>query len=123
MAICQRKLCYITTSTTTYNFTYDVFGNSSNVSAGSNVLASYTYNDYNGKLSELTYGNGHKVKYVYDELDRTSEILYNTGSGGTFETVCKYEYDSGGRPQLQGQLEILFLVTLLVQRLLPLLLW
>ena len=41
-----------------------------------NTLVSYTYNNYNGKLATMTYGNGTKVEYVYDELDRVAEVWY-----------------------------------------------
>ena len=39
------------------------------------LLASYTYNDNNGKLNTLDYGNGTSVKYLYDSVDRISEKL------------------------------------------------
>ena len=45
----------------------------------------------------MTYGNGLQIKYVYDALDRISEVQYNVGEGGTFETVYTYTYDAGGR--------------------------
>ena len=67
----------ITTESTTYDFTYDAFGNTTSVKAGNSTLASYTYNANNGKLSILTYGNGVKVKYLYDVLDRIEGIQYN----------------------------------------------
>ena len=75
-------------------FTHDAFGNTTNVKAGDNTLASYTYNAGNGKLNTLTYGNGDAVQYVYDALDRISEIKYNNGDG--FVTAYEYGYDSNG---------------------------
>ncbi len=36
------------------------------------------------------------LKYIYDILDRISEIQYNIGSGGAFETVYSYTYDAAG---------------------------
>ncbi len=58
---------------------------------------SYVYNTNNGKLDILTYGNGHKCKYIYDELDRIKEIQYNTSSTSTsFTTAYTYEYDANG---------------------------
>lgn len=33
------------------------------------------------------------LKYIYDILDRISEIQYNIGSGGAFETVYSYTYN------------------------------
>ena len=47
-------------------------------------------------MSILTYGNGKKVKYLYDVLDRVSEIQYNIGTGGAFETAYRYTYDTAG---------------------------
>ena len=47
-------------------------------------------------MSILTYGNGKKVKYLYDVLDRVSEIQYNVGTDGAFETAYRYTYDTAG---------------------------
>ncbi|MBQ3482990.1 MAG: hypothetical protein IJA78_02320, partial [Clostridia bacterium] len=91
------RLSTITTDSTVYTLTYDVFGNQAAVSAGTHTLASYTYNANNGKLATLTYGNGLQVRYVYDALDRVSQIQYNIGEEGAFETVYSYTYDAGGR--------------------------
>ena len=75
---------------------YDTFGNTKEIKAGTNKLVSYDYNAGNGKLNTLTYGNGLKVKYVYDELDRISEICHNNNNGG-YDTAYSYEYDSYGK--------------------------
>ena len=90
------RLSKILTDTTVYNFTYDNFGKTSQIKAGSNLLASYTYNTSNGKLNTLTYGNGAKVRYEYDELDRIEKILYNANGGSTYNVAYEYEYDSNG---------------------------
>ena len=90
------RLGGITTDTTTYTFTYDIFGNSSSVKVGGSEIASYTYGSNNGKLETLTYGNGVSVKYVYDELDRISKVCYNAGSGTSFSDAYLYTYDSNG---------------------------
>ena len=47
-------------------------------------------NNYNGKLNTITYGNGFTESYVYDKLDRISEICYNG------VTKYKYSYDTNG---------------------------
>ena len=83
-------------TSTTYTFEYDGFGNTTGIDVGSRNLADYSYNSHNGKLNILTYGNGHKVKYVYDVQDRISEVQYNIGTNGAFETVYSYTYDSAG---------------------------
>ena len=85
------------TQTTVYSFSYDGFGNTTGISAGNHTLASYTYNSNNGKLNSLVYGNGLNVRYVYDELERISEIQYWNGSSGSFDTIYSYTYDSAGR--------------------------
>ena len=54
------------------------------------LIITYTYNANNGKLSTITYGNGFKVSYTYDALDRIETVLYN----GT--VVHRYNYDSAG---------------------------
>ena len=59
-------------------------------------LASYTYNANNGKLNTLTYGNGHSVRYVYDELDRVKEIWYNTSNSSAETLAYAYTYDADG---------------------------
>ncbi len=84
-------------ASTTYTFAYDGFGNTTNISVGGRSLAGYSYNSNNGKLNTLTYGNGHKVKYIYDVLDRISKIQYNIGTVGSTTTYgstsYRYYYD------------------------------
>ena len=93
----NQRLTEIQTATTTYHFLYDTFGNTTEISAGDRTLADYSYNPNNGKLNTLTYGNGLKVKYEYDALDRVSKVQYNIGENEAFETVYTYEYNSAGR--------------------------
>ena len=69
---------------TTYILTYDNFGNTDKIKVGSTQIVDYTYNNYNGKLNTITYGNGLTESYEYDALDRISEIWYNG--------VKRYEY-------------------------------
>jgi len=88
-------LSQISTNSTTYTFTYDYFGNSDTIKAGGNVLANYDYNSNNGNLESLTYGNGTKVEYTYDSLDRVKEICY-TENGGSPETLYEYFYTNEG---------------------------
>lgn len=111
----NRNLTQIVTRTTTYNLTYDSFGNVSTITVGSSStpLVSYTYADHNGKLTGTTYANGTCVQNVYDALDRTVEIKYNgtvrysvtydkSGSVSSIydhenEIEYLYEYDRLGR--------------------------
>ncbi|MBQ7363870.1 MAG: hypothetical protein IJW48_05435, partial [Clostridia bacterium] len=88
-------LSTITTPSTVYTFTYDVFGNASSVSAGNNTLATYTYNDRNGKLNKITYGNGFIVEYEYNSLELLSMVWYT--NNGTKTLAYSYEYTADGQ--------------------------
>lgn len=97
-----KRLSSITTfaeagRTTTYTFSYDGFGNPDETKVGARTLAAYTYNDNNGKLDTLVYGNGLNVRYEYDAVDRISEIKYRNGSSGSFTTVYSYTYNAAGQ--------------------------
>ena len=87
------RLSGINTATTAYTITYDTFGNMVSVSAGGNVLATYTYASGNGKLQKLTYGNGEYEEYSYDTLDRLVKVSYNGSETNAYSIV----YDSNGR--------------------------
>ena len=87
------RLSGINTATTAYTITYDTFGNMVSVSAGGNVLATYTYTAGNGKLTRMTYGNGEYEDYIYDNLDRLVKVTYNGNSVNDYIIV----YDSNGR--------------------------
>lgn len=111
----NRNLTQIVTRTSTYNLSYDSFGNVSAITVGSSStpLVSYTYANYNGKLTRTDYANGTYVENVYDALDRTKEIKYNgtvrysvtydkSGSVSSIydhenEIEYLYEYDRLGR--------------------------
>ncbi|MBO5207041.1 MAG: hypothetical protein J6C09_05595 [Clostridia bacterium] len=90
----QNLLSAITTESTVYNITYDVFGNTAGIEAGDNTLAEYTYGDNNGKLEKITYGNGFAVEYFYDTIENLSEIWYT--KSGTRSKAYSYEYTADG---------------------------
>ncbi len=89
------RLSKINTATTEYTFTYDGFGNSTSVSAGSNTLATYEYNSNNGKLKKINYGNGFSEEYVYGDLEKATEVWYNY-SNGTRTKAYTYVYNEDG---------------------------
>lgn len=89
------NLSSISTDTTTYTLTYDEFGNTTEIEAGDNTLATYEYNDYNGKLCKIVYGNGLIVEYIYNSLELLEKICY-TYSNGTTETITEYTYTRDG---------------------------
>lgn len=85
----------IVTASAEYNITYNAYGSEAGISVGETELASYEYNDNNGKLNKITYGNGFSVEYVYNALEMLDEVWYNY-SDGSRELVCEYEYTSNG---------------------------
>lgn len=110
-------LSTITTDSTTYSLSYDSFGNVVSVSAGSNILATYTYNQNNGKINKISYANGLVVEYFYNSLELIDKVCYtkNNNNVGEYEytytrdgqlhsikdtvqnTYTVFEYDSGGK--------------------------
>ena len=77
-------------SGTVYNFKYDEFGNTSKILVGSKTLTQNTYDATRGLLTNSTYGNGQKIGYTYDILDRITQKLYND------VVKVKYKYDKFG---------------------------
>ncbi len=93
------RLYKATTASTEYVFTYDSFGNQESVTAGDNTLATYEYNDYNGKINKIIYGNGLVVEYFYNNLENLEKVCYTYNSGTEDETTViayEYEYTSNG---------------------------
>ena len=54
----------------TYSFEYDGFLNTGKVKINNNTLVTNEYYDNNGQLKSVTYGNGNKINYKYDEFNR-----------------------------------------------------
>ena len=94
----------IQTASTIYNFTYDEFGNTKQILIGGRELVSYEYAAHNGKLSKMTYAANSNsvwsVEYVYDALDRISEVWYTetnvSNSNKNRECRYRYTYTSSG---------------------------
>ena len=87
-----------------YHFAYDPFGNMTKISvsgadntaasapSSAITLAQYRYENgvNNGRLQELTFGNGQTVQYTYDRFDRTTAEQYNN-------VTYEYAYDASGQ--------------------------
>ena len=87
-----------------YHFAYDPFGNMTKISvsgadntaasapSSAITLAQYRYESgvNNGRLQELTFGNGQTVQYTYDRFDRTTAEQYNN-------VTYEYAYDASGQ--------------------------
>ena len=87
----EKLLDTITTRSTQYRFEYDPFGNTDSIAVGNNQIASYDYNQHNGKMTAIHYANGHSIRYVYNELENVSEVWYADNDPGT-EDIQLYAY-------------------------------
>ena len=57
----------------------------------------------NGKLKKITYANGFSEEYVYDTLDRLSEIWYHYSDSDS-ECAVRYFYTTEGQLQREDDL-------------------
>ena len=89
------RLSTIATESTTYTFSYDVFGNNTSIEVGDTSLATYEYAENNGKLQKVTYGNGIIVEYVYDGVENLTEVWYTISGARTL--AYEYEYTAKGQ--------------------------
>ena len=110
------KLTKIQRGSTEYNLTYNSWNQPVSTKVGTTALSTNTY-DNQKRLSTVTYANGFSARYVYDNLDRVSQIyqtensteslvyemIYN-GEGDLYELrnyrtlrASFFEYDHAGR--------------------------
>lgn len=82
-----------------YNFGYDPFGNNTSISVGNQNIINNIFDSNTGRILESTYGNGNKVSYSYDIVDRITSRKYNGVE------KFKYEYDSYGNIALLQDIE------------------
>ena len=78
-----------------YEFTYDVFGNTTAASIAGNQVISYEYEAQNGKLLKTIYANGDEIRYTYDTQDRFS-ISYLKPAGSSEQRLNSYIYNKEG---------------------------
>lgn len=77
-------------SGTRYALIYDEYGYTTDIYMEQQVLIENEYDVWRGLLTHSTYGNGHEIGYVYDNLDRVIQKLYNG------ITKVKFRYDKFG---------------------------
>lgn len=78
----------------TYDFEYDVWGNSTKVKIGNIVLSENTYGDganYD-RLSRTTFANGQSILFTYDENNNITAVSYDEGLTSRY----LYAYDENG---------------------------
>ena len=109
------RTAYSDSSSQTYSFTYNAFGDRTKSSLGTTFFAVFNYDDSNGNLTSMTYGNGPSSSFSYDALHRltrkltttsgnphTVDYVYN-GNGDLYEKIdssgetLRYRYDSLNR--------------------------
>lgn len=83
------RISRITHNGFNYSFIYDTFGNKKQVKVGEEVLVTNNYEQRNGNLSSIVYGNGQTINYEYDRFQRISK---KTGINGNYT----YSYDAKG---------------------------
>ena len=89
------KLSGIRRGETEYGFEYDAWGRTTRTRVGGIGLSENAYDTY-GRLSTVTYGNGYRTRYIYDELDRVVRIKTQAGAG----EITAYEYIYNGEGDL-----------------------
>lgn len=73
-----------------YNYIYDEFYQPKEVFIGANVkLMENKYEDNNGELKKVIYGNGHTIEYDYNELEQIKTMK-------KMDDVYHYKYDNNG---------------------------
>ena len=93
-----------------YNMSYDSFGNMEQVSIGADpdtarVLVNYSYGENNNHLDSMTYGNGDRIEYLYDELDRVEFEIYKDSTG---TVTKKYQYVYNAEGALAKKLDVTY---------------
>ena len=73
-----------------YAFEYDSYGRPTKVKVGTKLLSETSYNG-TGTVSQVTYGNGGKVNYLYDAFKRLTGVSFD-GSAQRFA----YVYSANG---------------------------
>ena len=78
-----------------YNFLYDIWGRITDIKVGNRLLSHSVYRKTNSndtQLSYTEYGNGARIYYNYDALDRI--VSESTAEGGT--PYVSYKYNNEG---------------------------
>ena len=70
----NNNLSKITHGTKNYLFTYDEYNNNSSISINNNALVNNYYENNNGNLTRVLYGNNDEINYTYDSYDRIKTV-------------------------------------------------
>ena len=72
-----------------YNISYDDFLKYKDFKIGNILLSTRTYENNNGNLSRVTYGNGDYINYLYDDFNRIKQF-------DKMDDSYQYKYDNNG---------------------------
>ena len=89
-------LSEIETASTTYSFSYNIFGQTEGISVGNTEIVSHTYEEQSGKLKSTTYANGTTVEYVYNDRSQLAEVWHQYGAVVPDEPTYTYLYNEDG---------------------------
>ena len=76
--------------------TYDAFGNVSDVSVAGKQAVRYEYEDGNGNLLKVCYGNGAYIRYEYDKQNRIHMVYFKRCGRQQRQNLYRYAYDKQG---------------------------
>ena len=88
------KLTTVTRGTTIYGLTYDAWNRPLETKVGTTALSANEYDTTTRLLKKVTYANGFEVRYVYDELDRVTEIYEKYSN--TEALAYEFQYNNEG---------------------------
>ena len=73
-----------------YVFEYDEFLNTKSIKVGNNIiLITNNYDEHDGNLLSVSYGNNDIISYTYDYLNRVNDYI-------KMDDTYHYEYDNNG---------------------------
>ena len=73
-----------------YAFNYDAFGNVSDVSVAGKQAVRYEYEDGNGNLLKVCYGNGAYIRYEYDKQNRIHMVYFKDAADSKEQNLYRY---------------------------------
>ena len=79
-----------------YDFNYNAFGNVSDVSVAGKQAVRYEYEDGNGNLLKVCYGNGAYIRYEYDKQNRIHMVYFKDAADSKEQNLYRYAYDKQG---------------------------
>ena len=89
-------LTRISRGATDYTVTYDnTWKQLIDTKVGDITLSTNAYDSHN-RLSSVTYGNGFRMRYTYDELDRVTEIYLRANTEAQEQLAYAFIYNSEG---------------------------